>query len=54
MVAGQLLGAVLLDVLVPAAGDHLTLASVLGTVITLVAVVVAALPPRRRSERMAP
>jgi len=51
MVAGQLLGAVLLDAFVPARGAHLTLASVIGTVITLVAVVVAAIPAR--SERMA-
>jgi transporter family-2 protein len=51
MVAGQLGGAVLLDLLVPSRTAHLTMASVLGTVITLVAVVVAAIP--RRSERMA-
>jgi transporter family-2 protein len=51
MVAGQLLGAVLLDLLVPERGAHLTFASALGTAITLVAVVVAAIP--RRSERMA-
>jgi transporter family-2 protein len=51
MVAGQLVGAVLLDAFVPTAGATLTSASVLGTVITLVAVVVAAIPAR--SERMA-
>ncbi|MEV4317474.1 DMT family transporter [Actinocrispum sp. NPDC049592] len=49
-VAGQLGGAVLLDLVVPARGTELTVASVLGTVITLVAVVVAAIP--ERSERM--
>jgi transporter family-2 protein len=51
MVAGQLLGAVLLDLLAAERGTHLTFASVLGTAITLVAVLVAAIP--RRSERMA-
>ncbi|GAB3910181.1 hypothetical protein GCM10029964_113490 [Kibdelosporangium lantanae] len=51
MVAGQLVGAVLLDAFVPATGTQLTSASVLGTVITLAAVVVAAIP--ERSERMA-
>jgi transporter family-2 protein len=51
MVSGQLLGAVLLDAFVPARGAHLTLASVIGTAITLVAVVVATIPAR--SERMA-
>jgi bacterial/archaeal transporter family-2 protein len=41
-VAGQLIGAVLLDVVVPTAGG-LTLASVLGTVVTMVAVGIAAI-----------
>jgi transporter family-2 protein len=40
-VAGQLTGAVLLDVVVPTAGG-LTVASVLGTVVTMAAVVIAA------------
>jgi transporter family-2 protein len=53
MVAGQLLGAVLLDLLVPARGAHLTVTGVIGTLITLVAVVVAAIPARAGSERMA-
>jgi transporter family-2 protein len=53
MVAGQLLGAILLDVFVPARDAHLTTTSLIATVITLVAVVVAALPNRGGSERMA-
>nr|WP_042195899.1 DMT family transporter [Kibdelosporangium sp. MJ126-NF4]CEL22292.1 Putative inner membrane protein [Kibdelosporangium sp. MJ126-NF4]CTQ93074.1 Putative inner membrane protein [Kibdelosporangium sp. MJ126-NF4] len=53
LVSGQLLGAVALDVFVPARSAHLSFAEVLGTVITLFAVVVAALPIRTGSERMA-
>ncbi|RSM61784.1 hypothetical protein DMH04_53720 [Kibdelosporangium aridum] len=49
VVAGQLIGAVLLDVFVPARDAHLTSTEVLGAVITLVAVAVAAV---RTSERM--
>lgn len=47
-VAGQLVGALLLDLFIPADGDHLTAATVAGTALTLVAVAVAALPARRR------
>jgi transporter family-2 protein len=47
-VAGQLLGAVLLDLLLPAEGVRLSAPAVAGTAITLVAVVVAALPNGRR------
>lgn len=48
-VAGQVVGALLLDLLVPAGGnDHLTAVTVVGTVLTLLAVSVAALPARRR------
>ncbi|MFB9907171.1 DMT family transporter [Allokutzneria oryzae] len=43
-VAGQLVGALLLDLVVPAAGDHLTASTVLGTVLTVLAVGIAALP----------
>lgn len=46
-VAGQLIAAVLLDLLVPAAGEGLTATTVAGTALTLVAVTVAALPGRR-------
>lgn len=53
VVAGQLLGAVLLDVFVPARSAELTITEVLGTVITLVAVFVAAIPTRRRSAKIA-
>ncbi|MCP3798772.1 DMT family transporter [Allokutzneria sp. A3M-2-11 16] len=45
-VAGQLVGALLLDLVVPAAGDHLTAATVLGTLLTVAAVGIAALPRR--------
>jgi bacterial/archaeal transporter family-2 protein len=51
-VAGQLTGAVLLDLVVPAAGG-LSASSVLGTAITMVAVGIAAIRPRERDERMA-
>jgi len=47
-VAGQLIGALLLDLFLPADGDHLTAATVAGTALTLVAVAVAALPARHR------
>lgn len=54
-VAGQLIGAVLLDAFVPAEGDHLGVPTIVGTAITLVAVGVAALPGRRGGfERMKP
>ncbi|CAM4199024.1 DMT family transporter [Kibdelosporangium persicum] len=49
VVAGQLLGAIVLDVFVPARGAELRLTEVLGTVITLFAVAVAAVPTRRKS-----
>lgn len=45
-VAGQLTGAVLLDLLVPAAGAHLATHALVAAGITLVAVLVAALPSR--------
>ncbi|MGH3979249.1 MAG: DMT family transporter [Pseudonocardiaceae bacterium] len=48
-VAGQLFGALLLDLLAPAAGDHLTATTVAGTALTLVAMAIAALPGRRRT-----
>lgn len=46
-VAGQLVGALAVDVVVPAAGQQLAPVTVLGTALTLAAVVVAALPGRR-------
>lgn len=52
LVAGQLLGAVLLDLLVPARDAGLTWTEVVGTVITLVAVVVAATPSRAGSAKI--
>ncbi|GFZ76692.1 DMT family transporter [Nesterenkonia alkaliphila] len=48
MIAGQLLGSLLLDLLVPAPGSMVTAATVLGTVMTLLAVVVASLPDLMR------
>lgn len=57
MIAGQLLGSLALDLLVPAPGSVVTIATVLGTLMTLVAVVVASVPDflrggrRNRSQR---
>ncbi|WP_433265606.1 DMT family transporter [Actinosynnema sp. CS-041913] len=45
-VAGQLVGAVAVDLIAPAAGERLAAVTVVGTVLTLVAVAVAALPDR--------
>jgi transporter family-2 protein len=46
-ISGQLVGALLLDVFVPATGEQLSATAVAGTALTLVAVAVAALPARR-------
>ncbi|GAA5026919.1 DMT family transporter [Actinopolymorpha pittospori] len=46
-VAGQLIGALVLDALLPASGTELSPTTVLGTVLTLVAVAIAAAPARR-------
>ncbi|MFI9814885.1 DMT family transporter [Saccharothrix variisporea] len=46
-VAGQLVGALAVDVIAPAAGTQLSATTVVGTVLTLLAVAVAALPSRR-------
>jgi transporter family-2 protein len=46
-VAGQLVGAVLLDAFLPATEHPLTLTTLIGTALTLVAVTVTALPGRR-------
>jgi transporter family-2 protein len=45
-VAGQLIGAVLLDLIVPAPGSALTVAGVTGAAITMVAVGIASIPRR--------
>ncbi|MEO3775327.1 DMT family transporter [Micromonospora sp. B11E3] len=50
-IAGQVVGAVLLDVLLPTAASHPGPATLLGAVLTLVAVLVAALAPVRGSAR---
>jgi len=47
-VAGQLVGAVLLDLFLPAGVGRLTATTLVGTALTLVAVAVIALPGRRR------
>jgi transporter family-2 protein len=47
-IAGQLVGSLVLDIVAPVAGHTLTLSTVIGTAITLVAVSIAALPRRRR------
>lgn len=47
MIAGQLLGSLLLDIVLPAPGSIVTTATVLGTLLTLCAVVVASLPDWR-------
>lgn len=48
-VAGQLIGALLLDLFLPAGSGHLTPATLIGTVTTLLAVIVIAAPGRRRA-----
>lgn len=48
LVAGQLIGALLLDVFAPAAGHQVATTTAVGTALTLIAVVVAALPSRAR------
>ncbi|AHI01429.1 DMT family transporter [Kutzneria albida] len=47
-VAGQLVGALLLDLLLPAGAGHVASSTLAGTALILVAVAVAALPARRR------
>jgi transporter family-2 protein len=47
-VAGQLAGALVLDALAPATGAHLTVITVSGTLLTLVAIGIAAIPTRAR------
>lgn len=47
-IAGQLIGAVLLDVIAPAHGEHLRTATLVGVVVTLIAIAITALPLRRR------
>jgi transporter family-2 protein len=44
MIAGQLLGSLGLDLLVPAPGTVVAPATVLGTVLTLAAIILATLP----------
>ncbi|MDU0292440.1 DMT family transporter [Saccharothrix longispora] len=46
-VAGQLVGALAVDLVAPAAGGQLSAVTVIGTALTLIAVAVAALPARR-------
>ncbi|RZS36911.1 transporter family-2 protein [Herbihabitans rhizosphaerae] len=48
-IAGQLVGAVLVDLLAPAADDHLDTATLIGAGLTLIAVGIANLPARRRA-----
>jgi bacterial/archaeal transporter family-2 protein len=50
-VAGQLVGALLLDVFLPTAGDRLSVTTLIGTALALVAVTVIALPGRYRVGR---
>lgn len=51
MIAGQLLGSLFLDLAFPAPGSLVTTATVLGTVLTLGAVIVASIPDMRRGGR---
>lgn len=51
MVAGQLLGALLLDLVVPAPGTHIAMSTLVGTGLTLLAVGIAAFPTRDRSRQ---
>jgi bacterial/archaeal transporter family-2 protein len=50
-IAGQLVTSLLLDILVPTSREGVTLTTILGTVLTLVAVVIAAIPSRIRSTK---
>ncbi|EMY33253.1 hypothetical protein D477_015843 [Arthrobacter crystallopoietes BAB-32] len=52
MIAGQVLGSLLLDLFLPAPGTVITTATVLGTLLTLAAVVLATLPWPRSSFAM--
>ncbi|UVJ40834.1 DMT family transporter [Arthrobacter sp. CJ23] len=55
MIAGQLVGSLVLDVVVPAPGSVVALPTVLGTVLTLAAIIVATLPwPKGAFTRGAP
>jgi transporter family-2 protein len=49
MIAGQLVGSLILDVVVPAPGSVVALPTVLGTILTLAAILVATLPWPRGS-----
>ena len=49
MIAGQLVGSLVLDVVIPTAGTVVALPTVLGTLLTLAAIVVASLPWPRGS-----
>lgn len=51
MIAGQLLGSLALDLVLPTPGSVVTTATVLGTALTLVAVAVASLPDFMRGRR---
>lgn len=51
MIAGQLLGSLLLDLVFPTPGSVIAVATVAGTALTLVAVVVASLPDFMRGRR---
>lgn len=44
MIAGQLLGSLALDIVLRSPGSHVASATVLGTLLTLAAIVVATLP----------
>jgi transporter family-2 protein len=55
MIAGQLLGSLGLDLLVPAPGSIVAPATVLGTLLTLAAIILATLPwPRGAFRRQRP
>ena len=50
-IAGQLVTSLLLDIFAPTSREGVTLTTILGTVLTLVAVVIAAIPSRIRSKK---
>jgi transporter family-2 protein len=50
-IAGQLVTSLLLDIFAPTSHEGVTLTTILGTVLTLVAVVIAAIPSRVRSKK---
>lgn len=50
-IAGQLIASLLLDIFLPTSREGITITTVVGTILTLVAVIIAAVPARARSTK---